>query len=160
MHSAIAGAKVINMGLENLLRLLNDLVGVCEGLILSVSTLRRVVKRLHGEHGRWWLEDPLVVHTVNHLNLYNLPMIQIFHSLSGPDQATDELGLMLPVLGDPADTDCALVCLAPELIYFAMEGLYLENGRVLADAITDFERVWNPLKRAVLELGNQDGTIW
>jgi len=148
------------MGLENLLRLLNDPVGVCEALILSVSTLRRVVKRLHGEHGRWWLEDPLVVHTINHLNIHNLQMIQIFHSLSGPDQATDELGLMLPVIGNPADTDCALVCLAPELMYFAMEGLYVEKGRVLGDAITDFERVWNPLRCAVIEVGRQEGTTW
>jgi hypothetical protein len=148
------------MGLENLLRLLNDPVGVCEGLILSNATLRRAVKMLNAEQGRWWLEDPMVAYRVNHLNIHDLRMVQIFHSRSGPDQATDELGLMLPVIGDPADTDCALVCLAPELIHFALEGLYLENGRVLGDPLTDFERVWNSLRCAVIEVGRQDGTIW
>lgn len=86
-------------------------------------------------------------------------MIQIFHSLSGPNQVTDELGLMLPVIGNPVETSCALVILARELIHFAMEGLYAERGRVRGDTITDFERVWIPLKRAVLANGHRGGTI-
>jgi hypothetical protein len=147
------------MNLEDLLAWLQDPVGVCKGLILSIASLRRVVEALNGEQGRWRLEDPVVVHKVHHLNVHGLPMIQIFHSRTGADQVTDELAFMLPVLGDPADTARALVCLAPELIHFSMEGLYVENGRVLCDEITDFERVWHPLRRAVLEQGKRDGTI-
>lgn len=148
------------MDRRNPLNFMSGPFGICGGLILSISSLRRVVTRLHGADGHWWIEDPLVVRKVNFLNLLNLPMIQIFHARSGHDQATDELGLMLPVIGEPSDSDYALVCLAPELIQFSMEGLYLEGGQVLCDVITDFERVWYPLKRAVIEVGREDGTIW
>ncbi len=141
-------------------RWLNDPVSVCEGLILSISALRRVIHRLNGKHGRWWIEDPLVVHKIDHLNIPDLAMIQVFHARTAPDQVTDELGLMLPVIGAPTKTDCALVCLAPELIRFAMEGLYVEAGHVQGDVISDFERIWKPLKCAVIEVGIQEGTIW
>lgn len=148
------------MNSECLLQWLKDPVGICEGLLLSIASLRRVIEKLNGEQGRWWLEDPLIVHKIDRLNVPDLPMIQIFHSLSGLDQVTDELSLMVPVIGDPSETDCALIFLAPELIHFTMEGLYLEDDRVLGDAVTDFERIWNPLRRTALELGKQDGTIW
>src|ERR1700733_14294489 len=131
--------------LERLLRIVNEPLGVCEGLIMSISTLRRVIEKLNDEHGRWWLEEPLVVH----LSADHLPTIQVFHSRSGPDQVTDELGWMVPVIGDPTINDHSLVALAPELIQSSMEGLYLENGRVLSDFITDFERFWKPLEQAL-----------
>lgn len=141
--------------LDKLLRLLNEPLGVFEGLILPVSTLRRVMEKLNGEHGRWWLEEPLVIRAGDD----NLPMIQVLHSLSGPEQVTDELGYMLPVIGNPRENDLALVVLAPELIQASMEGLYLERDQILSDFITDIERFWKPLERMCRELGALEGTI-
>ena len=141
--------------LDQLLQILDEPLGVCEGLVLSVMTLRRVLGKLTGERGGWWLEEPLVTH----LGDDNLPMIQVFHCLSGPDQVTDELSFLVPVIGDPNRSDRSLVCFVPELLQPFMEGLYLEDGRVVGDFVTDFERFWSPLKNALLQFGTQEGAI-
>jgi len=77
-------------------------------------------------------------------------MVQVFHSLSGPDQVTDELSFLIPVIpaGEPMDETRTSVHLDPELIRPQIEGLYLEKGRVLLDFIEDWERFWEPLKSA------------
>jgi hypothetical protein len=116
--------------------------------ILSLATLRVILNTLNREHGRWWLEEPLVVRTVN-----RLPMIQVSHSLAGPDQVTDELSFLVPISSNAIDNeDGTLVFLDPELIEAEIEGLYYERGRVLSDFIADWERFWEPLANAVWEV--------
>jgi hypothetical protein len=120
--------------------------GIRHGLVLSLANLRLVLEQLTRERGRWWIEDPLALHHNG-----DTPMVQVFHSLSGPDQVTDELSFLIPVLvaGDIRDEEHVKVCLHPELIQPQIEGLYLEKGRVLTDFIEDFARFWEPLKIAV-----------
>jgi len=117
-----------------------------DGLVLSLADLRRVLDDLRREQGRWWLDDPLVLHIDG-----DIGRVEVFQSLAGPDQVTDEISFLVPItpLDSLADEEHTMVCLHPELIKPQTEGLYLENDRVLMDFITDWERFWNPLKRAI-----------
>jgi hypothetical protein len=118
--------------------------GIRHGVILSLADLRRVLEQLSLERGRWWLEDPPV-----RLD-GSIQTVQVFHSLAGPDQVTDELSFLVPVIpsGDSSDDSRVAVCLHPELLRSQIEGLYLEKGRVLMDFIEDWVRFWEPLKQA------------
>lgn len=123
----------------------------CEQYVyLSLAGLRRIINHLNGTHGRWWLEDPVVPHRRDR-PFGVTGMIEVFHSKGGPDQVTDELSFLVPVVWhqDFVDEDGTLVCLAPEVIQPGVEGLYLENGHVLMDCIADWQRFWGPLKGAV-----------
>lgn len=119
--------------------------GIRHGLVLSLSDLRQVLDELSRERGRWWLEDPLVLRHED-----GTDTVQVFHSLAGPDQVTDEISFLVPVIhsGDLMDESRVSVCLHPELIRPQIEGLYLEKGRVLMDFIEDWVRFWEPLKQA------------
>jgi hypothetical protein len=117
-----------------------------DGFTLSLADLRRVLDDLRREQGRWWLDDLLILHLNG-----DVGRIEVFHSLAGPDQVTDEISFLVPVTptDNLADEEHTMACLHPELIEPQTEGLYLEGDRVLMDFITDWDRFWNPLRRAI-----------
>jgi hypothetical protein len=119
---------------------------------LTLAGLRRILNELDQSPGRWWLEDPAVLHR------RNLPsgvtgMIEVFHCEDGRDQATGELSFLIPAYSpsESADEGCILVRLAPELIQPGITGLYIENGCAVTDFMEDWHRFWNPLKTALSE---------
>lgn len=125
-----------------------------DGIVLPLSDLRSVLASLSRNQGRWWLEDPLILHQEVSRGAV-VELVQVFHSLSGPDQVTDELSFLVPVVGTRhlPDERRMLVCLHPELIRPQVEGLYVEKDRVLADLIADWTRFWEPLKLAAAPSG-------
>jgi hypothetical protein len=129
-----------------------------EYVYLSLASLRRVLNDLDGNHGRWWLEDPVVMHRRD-LPRNITGMVEVFHAKGGLNQVTDELSFLIPVVSpshqeDECDT---FVWLEPEFIEPGIERLYLENGRVFTDFIQDCNRFWVPLRKAVCQTTLQTG---
>jgi hypothetical protein len=66
--------------------------------------------------------------------------LTIYHSRPVPGQMTDELSFRVPVLSVnvvQGREESALVCLHPETVRPLIEGLYLENNRVVGDCLED-----------------------
>ncbi|MBX6361925.1 MAG: hypothetical protein IRZ03_17840 [Acidobacterium ailaaui] len=100
------------------------------GFVLSLADLRPMLQDLERDGKRWWIEESPTGEAIT-----------ICH---------DEISFLVPVvsIGDSMkDESRLMVCLHPELIRPQIEGLYLENGRVLGDFIEDWTRFWEPLKQ-------------
>jgi hypothetical protein len=81
--------------------------------------------------------------------------LTLFHSNPSPDQMTDEISFQAPVLLASVAQwreESALVCLHPEVIRTHLEGLYLENDRVVVDFMEDWNMFWRPLNQALAAL--------
>ncbi len=119
------------------------------GYILSIADLRRVLTDVSHGSRRWWIE--------NNVTLLRDPdettfWLTLFHSNPAPGQMTDEISFQVPVLLSSVvrwKEESALVCLHPETIRPLMEGLYLENDRVVGDFLEDWHMFWDPLKAAL-----------
>jgi hypothetical protein len=122
------------------------------GYILSIADLRRVLADISHGSRRWWIEDNV---TLLHCPDETTFLLTIFHSNPAPDQMTDEVSFQVPVLLSSVvrwKEEFALVCLHPARIWPLMEGLYLENNRVVGDFMEDWTMFWGPLKQALLTL--------
>jgi hypothetical protein len=65
---------------------------------------------------------------------------------------TDEICYRVPVLpisGLLTEEGSDLVCLHPDLIESHLEGLYLENDRVVGDCLEDWHMFWPPIMEAI-----------
>jgi hypothetical protein len=119
------------------------------GYILSIADLRNLLTEISYGSRRWW--------TDNDVTLLRDPeeptfCLTLFHSCPTEGQITDEISFQVPVLLAslaPRNIESALVCLHPEMIRPLVEGLYLENGRVLGDCLQDWYLFWDPLKVAL-----------
>ena len=101
------------------------------GYILSIADLRRVLADISHGSRRWWIDENVTL-----LRDAEKPRswLTLFHSCPTPDQMTDEISFQVPVLlacVAPRNEESALVCLNPEMIRPHMQGLYLENDRVV-----------------------------
>ena len=122
------------------------------GYILSIADLRRVLADISHGSRRWWIEENVTL-----LRDPDKPMfwLTLFHSNPTPSQMTDEISFQVPVLLSSVlrwKEEFALVCLHAETIRPLMEGLYLENNRVVGDFMEDWTMFWGPLKQALLTL--------
>jgi hypothetical protein len=103
----------------------------------------------HGSR-RWWIDDPVTLMRDPDKPTF---WLTVFHACPTIGQMTDEISFQVPVLLASVvrwNEESALVCLHPETIRPLMEGLYLENGRVLGDFLEDWCLFWNPLKSALV----------
>ncbi len=120
------------------------------GYILTIVDLRRVLADVSYGSRRWWIDDPITLVRDAEKSTF---WLTIFHSRPSEGQMTDEISFQVPVLLaclTPRNMDSGLVSLHPEMIRPLMEGLYLENGRVLGDCLEDWHLFWEPLKQALL----------
>jgi hypothetical protein len=120
--------------------------------ILSIADLRQVMAGISHGSRRWWIEDDVTL-----LRDPDKPMfwLTLFHSNPTPGQMTDEISFQVPVLLSTLlrwKEESALVCMHPETIRPLIEGLYLENNRVVGDFMEDWTMFWEPLKQALLTL--------
>jgi hypothetical protein len=119
------------------------------GYILTIADLRRVLADISHGSRRWWIDDNVTL-----LRDPEKPRswLTLFHACPAPGQMTDEISFQVPVLlasRTPRNRESALVCLHPEMIRPHMEGLYLENDRVLGDCLEDWHMFWSPLNAAL-----------
>jgi hypothetical protein len=122
------------------------------GYVLSIADLRRVMAGISHGSRRWWIDND-----VTFLRDPEKPMfwLSLFHANPAPYQMTDEISFQVPVLPFSVvqgKEESALVCLHPEMIRPHMEGLYLENNRILGDCLEDWHMFWDPIKQALLTL--------
>ncbi len=121
------------------------------GYILSITDLRRVLTDISLGARRWWVAEPITL-----LRDPDKPVfwLTLFHACPLPDQMTDEISFRVPVLPFSmvrGKEESALVCLHPEMVRPLMEGLYLENDRIVGDFLEDWNLFWTPLKKAMGE---------
>ena len=119
------------------------------GYILSIEDLRTVLAGIGEGSKRWWIEEPVkFVRDPEKPHVW----VTIYHSAPTPYQMTDQLSFQVPVLPFSAVVgreESALVCLDPEAIRPLMEGLYLDNDRIVGDFLEDWHLFWEPIKKAI-----------
>jgi hypothetical protein len=119
------------------------------GYIISIADLRRVLAGISQGSRRWWIENNITLLCDPDETAF---LLTVFHSNPAPDQMTDEITFQVPVLLSGVirwKEEYALACLHPDTIRPLMEGLYLENGRVVGDIMEDWHMFWDPLKAAL-----------
>ena len=125
---------------------------VSRGYIISISELREVLTKISHGSKRWWIQNNVTLMRDSDKETY---WLTLFHSNPRPDQMTDKISFQAPVLLDNVaqwKEESALVCLHPEVIRPHVEGLYLENDRVVGDFIEDWNMFWRSLNQALVAL--------
>jgi hypothetical protein len=125
------------------------------GYILSIADLRRVFSFISHGSRRWWIENNVTLHRDPGKQTF---WLTLHHANPVPGQMTDEISFQVPVLQASIVSsweETALVCLDPEIIRPHVEGLYLENDRVVGDCLEDWNLFWPPIKQALSNLLRQ-----
>lgn len=117
------------------------------GYILTIADLRRVLADVSYGSRRWWTDDTVTLARDAEKSTF---WLKVFHSCPAPDQMTDEITFEVPVLLaclTPRSIDSGLACLHSGSIRPLVEGLYLENNRVVGDFLEDWRLFWEPIKQ-------------
>jgi len=125
------------------------------GYILSIADLRRVFSLISHGSQRWWIENNVTLRRDPGKQTF---WLTLYHANPRPGQMTDEISFQSPVLPVSMVSsweETALVCLDPEIIRPQVEGLYLENDRVVGDFLEDWNLFWQPIKQALSHLWGQ-----
>jgi hypothetical protein len=116
------------------------------GFVVSLATLRQVLKGLSVGGRKWWIgsdpSDALETHTVT-----------IGHGDPGCKDRLNTLYFRVPVLNEdkPAAGFGNLILVFDcSVISAEQPGLYREGGRVLKDSLADLEAFFDPIQRALL----------
>jgi hypothetical protein len=116
------------------------------GFVVSLETLRQVLKGLSVGGRTWWIasdpSDALESHTVT-----------IGHGDPGCVDRLNTLYFRVPVLNEErpmAGMDKLILLLDCSVASAEQSGLYIEDGRVLKDEIADLESFFVPIRRALI----------
>jgi hypothetical protein len=116
------------------------------GLVVSLETLRDVLKAMSDKGRKWWIasdpSDAIDTHTVT-----------IGHGDPGCHDRLNTLYFRVPVLNEEmpmAGTDKLTLMLDSSVVWAEQLGLYFEDGRVLTDSLADLESFFDPIARALL----------
>jgi hypothetical protein len=124
-----------------------DLEGVDVGLVVTIGTLRTILRSLNVNGKRWWIaSDPH--------DALETDWITLGH---GDQLCTDRLNTVffrVPVLDavPGGSTDRVHLLLDASVIEPVAPGYYLEPGRFVLDCAGDFENFFRPLKQGLLAL--------
>ncbi len=123
-----------------------DFSDVDLGLVVSLGTLREVLKEISLNGKRWWIaSDPQ--------DAIETGFITIGH---GDPKCVDRLNTLyfrFPVVGNQewkARTDRLIVMFDSNAATAEDPGYYIENGRVVQDAVEDFDGFFTPVERALI----------
>lgn len=116
------------------------------GIVVSLNTLREVLKRMSIGGKRWWIaSDPLDAVEDGYLTIgYGDPAC--FDRLN-------TLHFRVPVIGNdspPDRTDRVVLLVEPTTTTGEEPGYYLENSRMREDPVQDFCEFYQPLERALI----------
>jgi hypothetical protein len=116
------------------------------GFVVSLETLREVLKSMSVNGRKWWIasdpSDAIETHSVT-----------IGHGDPGCHDRLNTLYFRVPVLNEEtpmAGTDQLRLMLDSSVISAEQPGLYFEGGRVLQDSLADLESFYDPIQRALL----------
>jgi hypothetical protein len=123
-----------------------DFDGVELGLVVNLNTLREVLKTLSVDGRRWWIaSDPC--------DALERGYITIGHGDPCCEDRLNTLYFRIPVLDhQPLMTGAAglLFLFDPSTSCPENSGNYLENGRMVQDALEDFTSFYIPIKDALI----------
>jgi hypothetical protein len=116
------------------------------GFVVNLETLREVLKSMSVNGRKWWIatdpRDAIETHTVT-----------IGHGDPGCVDRLNTLYFRVPVLNEErpmAGMDKLILLLDCSVISAEQAGLYIEDGRVLKDALADLESFFDPIQRALV----------
>jgi hypothetical protein len=116
------------------------------GLVVSLETLREVLKSMSINGRKWWIAsdpgDAIETHTVT-----------IGHGDPRCHDRLNTLYFRVPVLNEEtpmAGTDQLRLMLDSSVVWAEQPGIYVEDGRVGQDSVADLEFFFDPIQRALL----------
>jgi hypothetical protein len=116
------------------------------GLVVSLETLREVLKSMSIHGRRWWIasdpDDAIDTHTVT-----------IGHGDPGCHDRLNTLYYRVPVLNEEppmAGSHSLRLLLDSSVVLPEQPGMYFEGGRVLEDSLADLQSFFDPIQRALL----------
>jgi hypothetical protein len=116
------------------------------GFVVNLETLRDVLKAMSVNGRRWWIasdpNDAIATHTVT-----------IGHGDPGCHDRLNTLYYRVPVLNEEmpmAGTDKLTLMLDSSVVSAEQPGIYIEDGRVGEDSVTDLQSFYDPIQRALL----------
>jgi hypothetical protein len=116
------------------------------GLVVSLETLREVLKAMSINGRKWWVaSDPS--------DAIDTRTVTIGHGDPGCHDRLNSLYFRVPVLNEKmpmAGTDQLRLMLDSSVISAEQPGLYFEGGRVLQDSLADLESFFDPIQRALI----------
>jgi hypothetical protein len=129
-----------------------DLSEVELGFVVSLKTLREVLKGLSIDGRRWWIAcDPS--------DALERRSLTVGHGDPGCTDRLNTLYYKFPVLNREqpmAGPDRLLLFLDSSVIAAEQPGLYMEDGQVLEDGFADLECFFRPIRQALIELLNEN----
>lgn len=118
------------------------------GFVVSLATLRQVLKKLSVNGRKWWIaSDPT--------DALENQCLTLAHGSYGCADLLNTLYYRVPVLNEHkpfAGTDKLVLLLDPSVVSPEQPGLYVEDGRVLEDGFADVECFFFPIQRALISM--------
>ena len=123
-----------------------DFSDVDLGLVVSLATLREVLKGMNVDGRRWWISsDPH--------DAAEDGFLTIAHGTMGCFDRLNTLHFRVPVIGNGdwrARTDRLILMFEPSTTTAEEPGFYLQNTRILEDAVEDLFRFLQPVEQALI----------
>jgi|GEM_PF-4086628 hypothetical protein len=118
------------------------------GLVVNLATLRSVLATLSVDGRKWWIaSDPT--------DTLRCRFLTIGHGDRGCVDRLNTLYYRVPALNEAmpsAGPDNLIVLLDSSILVPEQPGLYIEDGRVLEDVVTDMESFFYPIKQALVAM--------
>ena len=118
------------------------------GFVVSLKTLRELLKGLSVGARRWWIASDPADALESHY-------VTIGHGDPGCIDRLNTLYYKVPVLNDESPmvgAERLILLLDPSVISAEQPGLYIEDGRVLRDEFADIECFFQPIRWALIAL--------
>jgi hypothetical protein len=116
------------------------------GFVVNLQTLREVLKGLNIDGKRWWIaSDPQ--------DAAENGFITVGHGYPRCLDRLNTLHFLVPVIGNEdlnVRTGRLSLIIDPSVITQEEPCLYLEDGRLLEDPVSDFVSFYVPIKRALM----------
>ncbi len=116
------------------------------GFVVSLETLRNVLKAMSVDGRKWWIasdpSDAIDTHTVT-----------IGHGDPGCHDRLNTLYFRVPVLNEEmpmAGTDKLTLMLDSSVVFAEQPGIYIEDGRVGPDSVADLQSFYDPIQQALM----------
>jgi hypothetical protein len=116
------------------------------GFVVNLETLRGVLKSISVNGRKWWIASDPIDATHNRT-------LTIGHGDPGCEDRLNTLYYQVPVLNEQvpmAGTEKLVVLFDSSVVQAEQVGLYIEDGEVVEDALSDLESFFDPIQRALL----------
>src|SRR5258708_18172399 len=116
------------------------------GIVVNLSTLRKVLKQISIGGRRWWIaSDPQ--------DATETGSITIGHGDPHCEDRLNTLYFRIPVVSNEvpkAGTDRLVLLLDPSQVTAEESGLYIQDGRITQDCLADFSWFFAPINKPLI----------